>query len=47
MKFARIYLRVSTDERDLQHIHFLERYLFRGNRHAIDLEVLLAGVILA
>jgi len=29
-----------------QHIHFLGRYLFRGNRHAIDLEVLLADVIL-
>jgi len=30
-----------------QHIHFLGRYLFRGNRHAIDLKVLLADVILA
>jgi DNA invertase Pin-like site-specific DNA recombinase len=47
MKVARIYLRVSTDEQDLQYIHFFGRYLFRGNRHAIDLEVLLVGAILA
>jgi len=29
-----------------QHIHFLGRYLFRGNRHPIDVEVLLADVAL-
>jgi hypothetical protein len=27
-----------------RHIHFLGRYLFRGNRNAIDVQVLLAGV---
>ena len=27
-----------------QHIHFLGRYLFRGNRHPIDVEMLLADV---
>jgi TnpA family transposase len=29
-----------------QHIHFLGRYLFRGNRHPIDLDALLAAAIL-
>ena len=27
-----------------QHIHFLGHYTFRGNRHPIDLEALLADV---
>lgn len=30
-----------------QHIHFLGRYMFRGGRHAIDLNTLLANVVLA
>jgi len=29
-----------------QHIHLLGRYLFRGNRHPIDVEALLASVVL-
>ena len=29
-----------------QHIHLLGRYQFRGNRHPIDVETMLAGVIL-
>jgi hypothetical protein len=29
-----------------QHVHFLGRYQFRGNRQPIDLVALLAGVVL-
>ena len=30
-----------------QHIHFLGRYMFRGGRHPIGLNTLLANVVLA